>query len=187
MRIILLISCIACYSAIAQPIHHKQVKKIYALVLKYYLSDRHGNILVSDSTSNTAIRTDSFAGIINERSVLIGNTGPDPDWIKDLIEADRQKTLLRTEGFPFITMGRLKLSLINVKNLEATVSAQLQKGIIEIMPDYLQFSTIIFTRNRAIVGLCKITPDLRGDRRLFFLERRKRKWVIVSYLLRSIS
>jgi hypothetical protein len=188
MRIILLISyCFAGCCAVAQQGDDKQARRIYTSLLNYYLLEQPRNVGIADSTSNIAISTDSFANILPGKFVWPGNMNLDSTWRKDLIEADRHKTILKTERFPITALDGRKISLINTKRIEANISAQFQKGIIEITPDYIQFSSVILIRNRAIVSVEKMTPELRGHRRLFFLERRKRKWVVVSYLLRSIS
>lgn len=179
----------------SQKCENKSKKQIYTSVLKNYLEEYSGRtVVIADSILNRSIVSTKYYSEVfpqpREMAYIIRKVKLDSSWIPTLINADVKKAKLKEMKFPSVRLFGDKIKTINKIQLSEALSSP--GGWFEFKSksgagNYLIFSDILLIKNRAIVELSSQSHELSASTRIYFLEKRKKKWVIISFLETSIS
>jgi hypothetical protein len=176
MRIINLLFFI-CLSTVffGQSKHKKDFKMIYETVITYSFKDNPREITIKATTLNNDILKRNYAGLATplKNGIYIGNITLDSSWKPFLNQADSMKLNLTS-----YEISRFKIPGFTIHFSELNKTSE---GI------NVSLSNILFSKNRAIVEVGYTCGPLCGEGRIYFLEKKNKKWQVISFLLTWIS
>ena len=159
----------------------KVISQIYRAVIIGYYNNRAASIVINDSTVNSYIGktnsseiADAYAGEIPP--IYIDTRKMDSSWAITLSKVDIQKGKLFGYRIPIF-----KTDSIHIQFIKRDENPKYAVG------DRISLSSVILIGRRAIVETEHYCGDLCGHGSIYFLEKKRGKWVIVSILPTWIS
>lgn len=159
----------------------KTFKSIYSVILISQYGSKPVSIALYDSTVNNYIIKTNYNEIANGYNAEVPPTDIDiskmnASWVKTLRKADKLKNKLDRSKIPDFDLENISIDHISSK------SSSLQNGGTRI-----RFSSVLLFKCRAIVEFSHASGILHGSGSLFFLQKKKGKWLIVSQMETWIS
>lgn len=154
----------------------KIARQIYAAVITDHYNNRAASIVVNDSTMNWYITNTNYSQMADEYAgeippIFINTETMDSSWAITLREAEVQKNKLSGYKIPIF-----KTDSIHIQFVKKGENPKYPVG------DRISLSGIILIGRRAIVETGLSCGSLCGRGSIYFLEKKKGKWKIVSRL-----
>jgi|SRR6185369_897235 len=156
----------------------KALKAIYSTIVDYSYRGVPNNIVVNDSAHNDYIlKIDYWDMAVNLNNIRkakqVAYPALDPSWIPFLKLANIKKEALQP----------VKIARFTVPGLNIVPASM---GLMHVN-SRLTLSGIILSKDKAIVELNRSDDVLDGEGNIYFLQKIKKKWIVVSVLSTWIS
>ena len=168
-------------------------KKIYSSAISFYYGSKPANIVLTDSTVNRYVAETSYNDIadnLDKRNVIFnGSVKLDASWVSVLRKADKKKNNLKNYKLPDIKLNNWGIRLVSKDSIRLSMQDMGMEGFRKVFQvgDYIELSSIILIKNKAILELSRFNNELNAEGKIFFLKKIKKKWVVVSFINTWVS
>jgi len=177
----------------AQKKEKKNIEKIYSSAISKYYEGKSISIVVLDSTFNEYIVATNYSDLANDydkrRGIFSGGVALDTSWKTFLRKADAIKHNLRHNEIPEIKLTASGVKLVSNDSIKISFKNTGWEGFRKTfgVNDLVKLSNVILYKKKAVVELSRSSGGLSGEGIIFFLQKLKRRWVIVLYLPTWVS
>jgi len=155
--------------------HKKDFKLIYKAVITFSFKNDPGEITIKETTFNNDISKRNYANLATplKNGVYIGEIKLDSSWNPFLSKADAMKLNLKS-----YEISRFEIPNFIIRFAEFNKTGEGTK---------VSLSDILYGKNCAIVEVGYTCGPLCGEGHIYFLEKKNKKWQVVSFLSTWIS